>query len=384
VTFGILAALLAAGLAGPALSLLAPSRIPVVVGEIAAGLALGVTGFGFIDPTEPTTAFFGRVGFAMLMFVAGTHVPLRAPGLRPALARGVLAAATAGVVAVPAAVLLASLTGISHAAVLALPMATSSAAVVLPVLRERRVDAAHAAHVVAWVAVADVATIVALPLALATGTVVAAALGSAVVAAAALAILTGASLSRRTGAVRSIRRLSKRLEWALDLRLSLLALATLAWIADRVGTSILVAGFSAGLIVAAVGQPRRLGRQVRGVAEGFLVPLFFVLLGARLDLRALASHPADLVLALALVAAATVVHGLAGLVSRQSLAVGLTATAALGVPAAVVEVGLNRHLIDPGQGAAIILAALLSLAVSAAGAALLPVPAPRGDRPATP
>src|SRR5205085_11757232 len=61
---------------------------------------------------------------------------------------------------------------------------------------------------------------------------------------------------------------SKQRRWALDLRLSLLVLFTLAWIAQRSGTSILIAGFGAGVAVAVLGGPKRLSTQVRGVAEG--------------------------------------------------------------------------------------------------------------------
>jgi hypothetical protein len=42
-TFGTLALLIAAGLVGPALALLAPGRIPVVVGTIGAGVVLGTS-----------------------------------------------------------------------------------------------------------------------------------------------------------------------------------------------------------------------------------------------------------------------------------------------------------------------------------------------------
>ena len=100
-----------------------------------------------------------------------------------------------------------------------------------------------------------------------------------------------------------VRKLSRRYEWALDLRLSLLILATLAYVAERSSTSILVAGFATGLVVAAVGEPRRLTRQVRGIAHGFFIPLFFVTLGARLDVRGL-----DVALAVVLVVAATAIH----------------------------------------------------------------------------
>ncbi len=120
----------------------------------------------------------------------------------------------------------------------------------------------------------------------------------------------------------------------------LLALAGLAYAAERAGTSILVAGFSAGLIVAAVGEPRRLARQVRGLAHGFLVPVFFVVLGARL---------------------------VVGATLRLPLGVGLLAAATLGVPAAVVEVGLDEGFLDAGQAAGIIAAALGSIAFAALG-----------------
>ena len=68
--------------AGPLLAALPRLGLPLVVGEIAAGVLLGRTGLGWIDAGEPTTAFLSEVGFAMLMFVVGTRLPLRAPGLR--------------------------------------------------------------------------------------------------------------------------------------------------------------------------------------------------------------------------------------------------------------------------------------------------------------
>ena len=369
-TFGTLALLIAAGLAGPALALVAPGRMPVVVGQIAAGVVLGTSGFDVIDATDPTTAFLGRVGFGLLMFVAGTHVPLRAPGLRPALRRGVLATALTGCGAVAVAALLADPLGLPTA-ILALPLATSSAAIVLPLLRERHAAGDVALLVLAWVTVADIVTILVLPVALAPGNAPRIALGSAVVSGLALALLLAArALAGRPGVAR-LRRLSRRYEWALDLRLSLLILATLAYVAERSSTSILVAGFATGLVVAAVGEPRRLTRQVRGIAHGFFIPLFFVTLGARLDVRGL-----DVALALVLVVAATAIHLVVARLLRASLAAGLAATATLGVPAAVVELGLANGRVDAGQGAAIVAAALASIGVAAVGVSRLPAEEP--------
>jgi Kef-type K+ transport system membrane component KefB len=102
-----------------------------------------------------------------------------------------------------------------------------------------------------------------------------------------------------------------------------------------------------------------------------MVPLFFVVLGARLDLRALWHQPSLLVLAALLAALNAAVHLLAAVFTRQQLGAGLAATAQLGVPAAVVTLGLENHVLTDGEGSAIVTAALVSLALTAAGVTML-------------
>ena len=55
-------------------------------------------------------------------------------------------------------------------------------------------------------------------------------------------------------------------------------------------------------------QPRLVARQLFALTEGFLGPLFYVWLGASLDLRQLAARPALVLLGLALGAGAVAVH----------------------------------------------------------------------------
>ena len=64
-------------------------------------------------------------------------------------------------------------------------------------------------------------------------------------------------------------------------------------------------------------------------------------------------------------------HAVAALLTRQSFGAGLAATAQLGVPAAVVTLGLQEHILTSGEGAAIVAAALGSLASTAVGVTLL-------------
>jgi Kef-type K+ transport system membrane component KefB len=165
--------------------------------------------------------------------------------------------------------------------------------------------------------------------------------------------------------------MSRRHGWALDLRISLVALFGLSWLALKFGTSVLVAGFSAGAVVALVGEPKRLVQQLLGLAEGFFVPLFFVSLGARLDVRQLAQSRSDLWLMAALAGTAIACHLIAAAAVRLPPGAGLLASAQLGVPAALASLGLATGDLDSGQAAAVVAAALLSLAASAAGAAML-------------
>jgi Kef-type K+ transport system membrane component KefB len=176
---------------------------------------------------------------------------------------------------------------------------------------------------------------------------------------------------RPTRLVDRLRRESRRRSWALDLRVSLLVLFTLAWIAQRSGTSILIAGFAVGLLVASIGGPKRLSTQVTGIAAGFFVPLFFVVLGAELDLRGLFQRPSTLELAVLLLAANIAVHLLGALATRQSPGAGLAATAQLGLPAAVATVGLRLGTLSSPQAAAILLAALGTIALCPIGTARL-------------
>lgn len=124
-------------------------------------------------------------------------------------------------------------------------------------------------------------------------------------------------------------------------------------------------------MVAAIGGPKRLSTEVLGVGGGFFVPLFFVVLGARIDLRGLITDPAMIGLALALTCVTALVHVIAARLTAQPRAAGLLASAQLGVPAAIVALGLPEHVITAAQGAAIVAASMLSLAVCAAGAARL-------------
>ena len=116
-------------------------------------------------------------------------------------------------------------------------------------------------------------------------------MGALVVVACAVVLFAAIREAERRGWRKKLHRLSERRKFALELRINLAILFGLGAIAQTTHVSIMLAGFSFGLAVAAVGEPRRLARQLFAVTEGFFGPVFFVWLGASLDLRALGQRP---------------------------------------------------------------------------------------------
>jgi Kef-type K+ transport system membrane component KefB len=370
-TFGVLALIVLAGLAGPLLGAGGRAFVPMVIGEILAGVIIGPSALDAVDPADPTVKFLGDVGFAMLMFTVGAHIPLRDGRLRASLRAGGVAAGAVLLLAPLGGAAAAWLAGTGDAAVYAVILASGSAAAVLPMLEEARLTGPDVLTLVAQVTIADVIAILAVPLVIQPDRVGNAALGGMLVAAGAVAVYLVAHLMYGSGWVHRLRKRSKRRRWALDLRMSLLVLFGLSWIAQESGTSVLIAGFATGLLVAALGGPKRLFTQVRGLADGFFVPLFFVVLGAQLEFGALIDHPSILLLTLALLILNVAIHVLAAGLSRQRATAALISTAQLGVPAAVVALGLREGVVTPAQSAAIITAALGSLGIATLGTTIL-------------
>jgi Kef-type K+ transport system membrane component KefB len=369
VDFASLALIALIGMLGPLLALPRHWPVPVVIGELAGGILLGRTGFGVLHPDDKTFSFLADVGFALVMFVAGSHVPVRDPTLRASVRVGVARAAGVGVLAVPLAWSIAHALGTGHTALYAVLIASSSAALVLPVLDELGVREPQALALLPQVAIADVACIVALPLAIDPSRAGRSALGTLVVVAAASIFYVLLGKAERSGRRKQLHRLSERRGFALELRISLFVLFGLAALATRSHTSVLLAGFALGVAVGSVGEPRRLARQLFAIADGFLAPLFFVWLGATLDIRALGTHPSFIVLGLLLGAAAVVAH-LSMALTKQSPPFATLACAQLGVPVAASTLGTQLGVLMSGESSALILGAIVTLVAATIAAAV--------------
>ena len=363
--FGVntLALVTVVGLAGPLLASVPGLRIPVVIGELAAGLIIGRTGLGIVDPADPTFTLLANVGFALVMFVVGTHVPIRDATLRSSIPGAALRGVLVGVVATVLAGALATVFHTGHAAVYAVLMASSSAALALPVIQSLGLTGAAVQGVTAQIAIADATCIVLLPLVIDPKRALSAAhrggrhcrlRGGAVRAAA------GIRPPRAAQAVTPLLRgqpvrpgAADQPDRAVHPRCP----------GRRTHVSIMLAGFAIGLVIRAAGEPRRLARQLFGITEGLFSPLFFVWLGASLQVRELGDRPAYILLGLGLGVGAVLAH-CAGRLTGQPLVLGALAAAQLGVPVAAATLGTEQHLLSAGEPSALLLGALVTVAVT--------------------
>ncbi len=363
-SFALLALICAVALLGPLLSLSRLLRLPVVIGELLVGIALGRTGLRLLDPANETLAFMGDIGFALVMFVAGTHVPVREKAMLSGLGRGALRALAVGVLAVPVGLGIAALFHNDHGPLYAVLLASSSASLVMPALGGAKVTSRAGLEMLPQLALADAACIVALPLVIDPAHAARAALGALAVVGTAAVYFVVLRWLEITGRRRAVHEVSEEHHLALELRVVLLLMFGLAAIAVATHVSVMLAGFAMGLVVAAVGEPKRIANQMLALTEGFFSPVFFVWLGTSLDLRQLAGHPDALWLGLTLGVCALAVHGVLAL-TRQPLPLALATGAQLGVPVGAAALGTQLGILGPTEPTALLLGAVVTIAAIA-------------------
>jgi Kef-type K+ transport system membrane component KefB len=238
---------------------------------------------------------------------------------------------------------------------------------ILPIVDSLRLTGPSVLQLLPQVAVADAACIVALPLVIDPANAGRAALGATAVIGCSVATFFLLRSFGKSGLRLRVHRISRTRKFAVELRISLSILFTLAAVAVTTHVSIMLAGFAFGLVVAAIGEPRRLAKQLFALTEGFLGPLFFIWLGASLNVRELAAQPSLVLLGLLLGLGALLAHA-AMRVSGQPLAIGALACAQLGVPVAAATLATQLHLLVPGEAPALILGALVTVVVTVVAA----------------
>ena len=109
-------------------------RVPVVIDELIVGIVLGTTGFQVINPNNDILSFLVQIGFALVMFVAGSHVPIRQKAIACGLHASILRALEIAIVAIPVGMGISALFSTGHGTLYAVLIASSSANIIMPAL----------------------------------------------------------------------------------------------------------------------------------------------------------------------------------------------------------------------------------------------------------
>ena len=122
-------------------------RIPVVVGEILAGIIVGPSVLGLVNGHEPTLDLLAEIGFAFLMFLSGLEIDFSilfavSKGSRKNEPSSILLASLSFLLTLILALVIGfglfSLGYVSDPWMLTLILSTTSLGIVVPVLKENR------------------------------------------------------------------------------------------------------------------------------------------------------------------------------------------------------------------------------------------------------
>lgn len=266
---------------------------PSVLGELVAGVLLGGSVLGLLDPRDPTVSALAELGVIVLLFEIGLHTDLRA------LARvGKPATVVALVgVALPFALGYAAARGMGLGAVPALvggaALTATSIGISARVLSDLgRLDTPEGQIVLGAAVLDDVVGLIIL-------SVISGIVGGEAVTAVGVARTTGVALGFAaiaivlgTLTIPPLFRLVERVRGTGTLGIIALAFAfALAYLADIAGSALIVGAFAAGLVLHPTPQRREIEAATTSLGH-FFVPIFFASVGASVDLRALADRDA--------------------------------------------------------------------------------------------
>ncbi len=358
-------------------------RVPVVVGEIGAGILIGRSGLGLVTE-EPTLNLLAEIGFALLMFLSGLEIDfslifrssLRDEKFhRHSLGMGLISFLVTLALAGLIGILVVSRGLARDPWMMALILSTTSLGVVVPVLKERRLSSGEYGQSLLLAALlADFLTMFLI-------TVYVAVLSLGVrleillVGLLFLAFLLAYRLGVRGLQRPSVRRIFEELSGAtsqIKVRGALALMLAFVVLAEFLGVELILGAFLAGAVISLLSSraEEELHSKLDAMGFGFFIPLFFIVVGINFDLPALLGDQTALLLTPLLLAAAFLIKFLAALIFkgrfswRQTIGGGFLLSARLSLIIAASAVGLRMGVISEATNASMILIAALTSTIA--------------------
>ena len=340
---------------------------PAVLGELIGGVIVGVSGLHLVDPHNATIHLLSELGVILLLFLIGLETDLQklmsVGGSATTVALVGVALPFAGGVAfghfLGLRLMISVLLGAS--------LTATSVGITARVLSDLGHLKSDESQVVLGAAVVDdIIGLVILTLVstlagggalttLSVAKTILIAFGFVI-----LAIVIGSKLAPYLIKVIARLRVARAIFFV-----AIVFAFTLAWIADRVGSAVIIGSFAAGLVLARTERGKQIEREVHDVAS-FFVPIFFIVVGAAVDLRALAGNYLWIGLGLTVIGiVGKVIAGYATLkkgLRRIVIGVGMIPRGEVGLIFA--QIGLSTKLLDAGLYSAVALMVMLTTLVT--------------------
>lgn len=334
-----------------------------VLGELVGGIIVGTSGLNLVHADEPTTHLLSELGVMLLLFVIGLQTPL--PKLLAVGATSMAVAVTGVVSPLLLGFAVSQMLGLSQTVSLYVgaTLTATSVGLTARILSDLGHLDSRESHVILGAAVFDdVIGLVLLAIvgALASGQRVSLLQTFRVAAIAAGFFCVSTLLGVRL--VPSIVRLIPKRHLTAMAAIFAVGMALLA---DRAGSALVVGAFVAGVVLASSQGGDEIGRELQSVGD-FLIPLFFVSVGAAVDLRALGVR--FLVFGLVITAVAMIGKVMSGLpvwqpgLRRLVIGVGMIPRGEVGLIFA--QIGLAAGVLSSGLYSSITLMVIVTALVT--------------------
>ncbi len=359
-------------------------RIPVVVGEILAGMIVGKSGLNLIEPSQ-ALEFLTIFGFTYLMFISGLEVDFgvliassggnRRGRLSNPIWLGVAVFAVTILVAFLASEALLWFGLIQEPFIIALILSTTSLGIVVPVLKERGMMASRYGQSLLMSAlVADFGTLVLITVDVA---ILSRGLTFEVLLVLLLLVAFGVAvqLGKLVAGIPGLPRLLEELSHAtaqIKVRGAVALMVAFIVLSEWLGSEIILGAFLAGAAISLLAgrESSQLHLKMDAIGFGFFIPIFFIMVGVQFDLPALLSSPQGLLLVPILLIIAYAIKFAAALLYRytftwrETFAAGSLLSARLSLIIAAAAIALDLGIIDEAFNADIILIAIITCTLS--------------------
>ena len=368
-------------------------NVPVVVGEIVCGMIIGKSGFDIIE-IDAWLHFLSIFGFTFLMFLSGMEIDLSFLKKRretliiedkqseakekshdPFMMGSKVFVLTL-LSALAVSYVLFTLQLISHPLFLALILSTTSVGIVVPTLKELGIsNGIFGQDLLFSSLVADFMTMLFI-------SVYVAKISSGLSLDLLLILLIfvifvvlyrlshyllGKTITIRTLLQPSMQRIEIKTRAAFAIMIFFIVLS------QKIGIEIILGAFLAGFLISLLseeGDLTLLHEKLNAVGFGFFIPLFFIMVGVRFDLRPLIENPKGLILLPVFLLAAYFVKIIPCVLlkkhytKRNAFAAGILLASRLTLIIAAADIGISLNIISSATYSIIILVAVISSTIS--------------------